>query len=80
MRPWCVFYATRVALVFADDVTAAYASFLDQAFPDKGKGHLARPSPEEVRIRELRAEDAGWIEEFPDHEAKPFLDALKGQQ
>lgn len=80
MKPWCVFYGTQVALIFAEDRTEAFKAFIEEAFPLSQMGRISPPALSEVKIRELRASDAGWIEEFDERASKPFLQALKGVQ
>lgn len=85
-RPYCVFYGTRTALVWAPNKTAAYESFVAALRPDttgnapdwvRAQGRIIPPTRQECTIRRLRPEDRGWIEEFPEREAAPFLRALE---
>lgn len=75
-RPYCVFFATRVALVWSSSKTAAYEAFIDKAFPESPSGRLAPPTKAEVKIRPLRVTDAGWIDEFDGPAATEFRRAL----
>lgn len=81
MKPWCVFYGTRVALVFAPTKKQAFVAFIEKMFPHHDAknhgGHYARPTADEVNIRPLRKSDEGWIDEFPASDAAPFMQALK---
>lgn len=63
-RPWFVFYGTRTAIISAPDEDGAYQRFVAAFSPDHGDhGRLVPPGRDEVRIREPRASDRGWIED-----------------